>query len=99
MLIGASAPTSSSLLLLLLLLILRQLELMIDFIDALEAAADRGQHLLLQAGELLFSIGVIDPAALQRPLIGMTQQALHRLERGFQQQKWILLRGAKTCSH
>ena len=98
MLIGASAPTSSSLLLLL-LLILRQLELMIDFIDALEAAADRGQHLLLQAGELLFSIGVIDPAALQRPLIGMTQQALHRLERGFQQQEWILLRGAKTCSH
>ena len=43
------------------------------------------------------SIDFID--ALQRLQSGMPQDALHRLERGFQQQEWILLRGSKTCSH
>ena len=71
----------------------------IDFINALQAAADRRDHLLLKAGELLFSIGVINPAALQGLLRGMPQDALHRLERGFQLQEWIFLGRGKSGSN
>ena len=41
----------------------------------------------------------IAPAALQGLLSGMTQDALHRLERGFQQQEGILLGGGKSGSN
>jgi len=64
---------------------------LIELIDAGQALLDRGNHLFLQQGDLLFSIGLLDPSAPQRQPAPAQQDLLHGAERGFQQQKGIFL--------
>ena len=67
----------------------------IDLIDALQALLHRRQHLLLQQGDLLLPIGLLDPGAAQRKPSPQLQDPLDRLEAGFEQQERILLRPAE----
>ena len=64
---------------------------LIDLLHPRHAALNRGQHLLLQQADLLFSVGMLDLGAAQGPA-GMTpQDSFNRLLGGLQQQEWILL--------
>ena len=65
---------------------------LIDLLHPHHAALNRRQHLLLQQADLLFSVGMLNPGAAQRPA-GMTpQDSFNRLLGGLQHQEWILLR-------
>ena len=68
---------------------------LIDRIDPLQALLDGGEHLLLQEGDFLLPIGMLNPGAAQRLAGGELEDALHAAERGLQQQKRILLRATE----
>ena len=51
----------------------------------------RRQQLLFQEGDLLFSIGVINPGAPQRQCPPTHKDLLHGSQGGFQQQEGIVL--------
>jgi hypothetical protein len=60
-----------------------------------QAVLNRGDHLLLQPGDFLFSIGLLDPGAPQRQPAPAQQNLLHGAQRGFKQQERIFLRTAE----
>lgn len=68
---------------------------LIELIDAGQALLDCRDHLLLEQGDLLFSIGLLDPDAPQRQAPPTQKDFLHGAERGFQQQEGIFLRAAE----
>ena len=70
-------------------LLLRQ-EPLIQLIDARQALLDRGNQLLLQQGDFLLAIGLLDPGAAQRQPEAAPQDLLHRAQGGFEQQERIL---------
>ena len=65
-------------------------EPLIQLIDPCQTLLDRRNHLLLQQGDLFFSIGLLDPGAAQRQPTTTQQDLLYRAQRGFEQQKGIL---------
>ena len=63
-----------------------------------QALADGGQHLFFQEGDLLFSIGLLDPGAAQRQITPQDQHHLNGTQRGFEQQERIFLWPAELRS-
>ena len=68
---------------------------LIELIDAGKTLLDCRDHFLLEQGDLLFSIGLLDPGAPQRQPAPAQQDLLDRAQRGFQQQEGIFLRAAE----
>jgi hypothetical protein len=53
---------------------------LIQLIHPRQTLLDRRDHLLLQQGDLLFSVGLLDPGAAQRQPPPQQQDPLNRLE-------------------
>ncbi len=70
-------------------------QLIIDLIHALQALADGRQHLLLQQGDFLFSIGPLDLGAAHWQPFSHQQDPLDRKACPLEDHKWILLRTAE----
>ena len=57
---------------------------LIQLINARQAVLDRRDYLLLQQGDFLLAIGLLDPGAAQRQPAAAPQDLLNRAQRGFE---------------